>query len=103
MFQWPGRERWTLVAGLLAMLAPTLGPCAGGFITDRYFWHWLFLINVPPGIVVALLVFLAVDVDRPDRRALGSVDLVALPLLAGFIAGLQLLLKEAPQRSWARA
>src|ERR1700730_10044790 len=103
MFQWPGRERATLVAGLLAMLAPTLGPCAGGFITDRYSWHWLFLINVPPGIVVALLVLWAVDVDRPDRRALGSVDLVALPLLAGVLAGLQLLLKEAPQRSWASA
>jgi DHA2 family multidrug resistance protein len=103
MFQWPGRERATLVAGLLAMLAPTLGPSAGGFITDRYSWHWLFLINVPPGIVVALLVLWAVDVDRPDRRALGSVDLVALPLLAGFLAGLQLLLKEAPQRSWASA
>src|SRR6266478_7248439 len=101
MFQWPGRERATLVAGLLAMLAPTLGPSAGGFITDRYSWHWLFLINVPPGIVVALLVLWAVDVDRPDRRALGSVDLVALPLLAGFLAGLQLLLKEAPQRSWS--
>src|SRR5438309_1204332 len=49
------------------------------------------------------LVLSAVDVDRPDRRALGSVDLVALPLLAGFLAGLQLLLKEAPQRSWASA
>src|ERR1700730_16822207 len=103
MFQWPGRERATLVAGLLAMLAPTLGPSVGGFITDRYSWHWLFLINVPPGIVVALLVLWAVDVDRPDRRALGSVDLVALPLLAGLLAGLQLLLKEAPQRSWASA
>ncbi len=103
MFQWPGRERATLIAGLLAMLAPTLGPSVGGFITERYSWHWLFLINVPPGIVVALLVLWAVDVDRPDRRAFGSLDLVALPLLAVFLAGLQLLLKEAPQRSWASA
>jgi DHA2 family multidrug resistance protein len=103
MFQWPGRERATLIAGLLAMLAPTLGPSVGGFITERYSWHWLFLINVPTGIVVALLVLWAVDVDRPDRRAFGSLDLVALPLLAVFLAGLQLLLKEAPQRSWASA
>src|SRR5207248_11466786 len=101
MFRWSGRERATLVAGLLAMLAPTLGPSAGGFITEAFSWHWLFLINVPPGIVVALLVLWAVDVDRPERRAFGSVDLVALPLLAVFLAGLQLLLKEAPQRSWA--
>jgi MFS transporter, DHA2 family, multidrug resistance protein len=101
MFQWPGRTRAILYAGLLAMLAPTLGPSVGGFITDRYSWHWLFLINVPPGVVVALLVIWAVDVDRPDRDAFGSVDLVALPLLAVFLASLQVVLKEAPQRGWA--
>ena len=100
MFQWPARERAVLWAGLLAMLAPTLGPSAGGFITDRFSWHWLFLINVPPGIILALLVAWAVDVDRPDRRAFGSVDLLALPLLAVFLASLQLLLKQAPQRGW---
>src|SRR6516162_3284452 len=103
MFQWPARERAILWAGLLAMLAPTLGPSVGGFITDRYTWHWLFLINVPPGVVVALLVAWAVDIDRPDRRAFGSVDLVALPLLAVSLASLQLLLKEAPQHGWASA
>jgi DHA2 family multidrug resistance protein len=103
MFQWPARERAILYAGLLAMLAPTLGPSVGGFITDRFSWHWLFLINVLPGIVVALLVAWAVDVDRPDRRALGSVDLLGLPLLAVFLASLQLLLKKAPQRGWASA
>ena len=103
MFQWPARERAILWAGLLAMLAPTLGPSVGGFITDRFSWHWLFLINVPSGIVVALLVAWAVDVDRPDRRAFGSVDLLALPLLAVFLASLQLLVKEAPQHGWASA
>src|SRR6516165_4017594 len=103
MFQWPARERAILWAGLLAMLAPTLGPSVGGFITDRFSGHWLFLINVPPGLVVALLVAWAVDVDRPDRRAFGSVDLLALPLLAVFLASLQLLLKEAPERGWTSA
>ena len=103
MFQWPARERAILWAGLLAMLAPTLGPSVGGFITDRYSWHWLFLINVPPGIVVAILVGWAVNLDRPDRRALGGVDLAALPLVAVSLASLQLLLKEAPQRGWGSA
>jgi DHA2 family multidrug resistance protein len=84
MFEGLGRSRATFVAGLLAMLAPTLGPAVGGFITDRYSWHWLFLINVPPGIIVAVLVAWAVDIDRPDWRRLGSVD----------------LLKEAPHRGW---
>jgi MFS transporter, DHA2 family, multidrug resistance protein len=103
MFEWPARTRATLVAGLLAMLAPTLGPSAGGFITDLYSWHWLFLINVPPGLAVAFLVACTVDVDRPEPRAFGTVDLLALPLLAVFLASLQLILKEAPQRGWASA
>jgi MFS transporter, DHA2 family, multidrug resistance protein len=101
MFDWPARTRATLVAGLLAMLAPTLGPSIGGFVTDHFSWHWLFLINVPPGIAVALLVAWSVDVDRPNRRLLGAIDLWALPLLAVFLAGLQLLLKEAPTRGWS--
>ena len=101
MFQWPARTQATLVAGLLAMLAPTLGPAVGGFITDRFSWHWLFLINVPPGIAVALLVGWAVDIDRPAWRCFASVDLLALPLLAVFLGSLQLVLKEAPHRGWA--
>ena len=100
MFEGLGRSRATLVAGLLAMLAPTLGPTVGGFITDRFSWHWLFLINLPPGIVVALLVAWAVDIDRPDWRRFGAIDLFALPLLAVFLGSLQLLLKEAPHRGW---
>ena len=100
MFEGLERSRATLVAGLLAMLAPTLGPTVGGFITDRFSWHWLFLINVPPGIVVTLLVVWAVDIDRPDWRRFGAIDLLALPLLAVFLGSLQLLLKEAPHRGW---
>jgi DHA2 family multidrug resistance protein len=101
MFDGLGRSRATLVAGLFAMLAPTLGPAVGGFITDRFSWHWLFLINLPPGVLVALLVAWAVDVDRPYWRSFRSVDLFALPMLAIFLGSLQLVLKEAPHRGWA--
>jgi DHA2 family multidrug resistance protein len=100
MFQWQARTQATVVAGLLAMLGPTLGPTVGGFITDSYSWHWLFLINIPPGIVVAVLVPWAVDIDRPHWHSLGSVDLLALPLLAVCLGSLQLVLKEAPHEGW---
>ena len=59
------------------MLAPTLGPTVGGFITERYSWPWLFLINVPPGLVVAALAAWAVSADRPDRTSHARVDLAA--------------------------
>ncbi len=100
MFDGPARFRATLVAGIMAMLAPTLGPTVGGFITDTYSWRWLFLINIVPGIAVAAVVFWAIDIDRADRRAFASIDLASLPLLALFLGSLQVVLKEAPQRGW---
>ena len=98
MFPPAARTRATVIAGLMAMLAPTLGPTAGGFITDSLSWHWLFLINIGPGILAIVLVAWAVSVDRPDWRRFGSVDLAALPLLALFLGCLQVLLKDAPHR-----
>ena len=44
----------TTIAGILAVLAPTVGPIVGGWITETYSWHWLFLINVAPGILSAV-------------------------------------------------
>jgi MFS transporter, DHA2 family, multidrug resistance protein len=96
----PARVRATMIAGIMAMLAPTLGPTVGGFITDRYSWHWLFLINVPVGIVVALavarLVFTAWRAERGSR----GIDLATAPLLAMFLAGVQVVLSEAPAQGW---
>jgi DHA2 family multidrug resistance protein len=43
----------TTMAGIMAVLAPTVGPVVGGWITETYSWHWLFLINVVPGVVAA--------------------------------------------------
>ena len=43
----------TTMAGIMAVLAPTVGPVVGGWITDTYSWHWLFLINVVPGVIAA--------------------------------------------------
>jgi DHA2 family multidrug resistance protein len=94
------RGKATVVAGVMAMIAPTLGPTVGGFITDYYTWHWLFYINVGPGIVVAALVAWTVKIDRPNWHAFGSVDLLALPLLATCLGSLQVILKEAPVRGW---
>jgi DHA2 family multidrug resistance protein len=96
----PARVRATMIAGIMAMLAPTLGPTVGGFVTDRLTWHWLFLINVPPGILVALVVGCSAVIDRAAGRRGDGIDLVAAPLLALFLGGLQVALSEAPGRGW---
>ena len=45
----------TTVGSFLAVLAPTLGPVVGGWITEHYSWHWLFLINLAPYAVASLI------------------------------------------------
>ena len=96
----PLRVRATMIAGVMAMLAPTLGPTVGGFITDQYSWHWLFLINVPAGIVVEGVVIWMASIDPAEGPRGGGIDLATAPLLAIFLAGLQVVLSEAPAQGW---
>jgi DHA2 family multidrug resistance protein len=96
-------DRATMIAGVLAMLAPTLGPSLGGWITERLSWHWLFLINLPPGLVVAALTGALIAIDRPDWRLLRRIDYAGLVLIAVFLATLELVLKQAPEIGWLSA
>src|ERR1700742_2194181 len=52
--------------GAISSLAPTLGPTIGGWITDNYSWHWLFFINLVPGVFVAIVVPMLVRIDTPN-------------------------------------
>ncbi len=92
--------RATAIGGVFAVLAPTLGPVVGGYITETYSWHWLFLINVAPGILVTLGVALTLRTGRADWSLLRSFDFASLALLAACLASLEILLKEAPPRGW---
>lgn len=93
----------TTVAGVFAMLAPTLGPVVGGYITETLSWHWLFLVNLPPGILAGALVARHVRIGRPEPWLLRRVDLAGLASAAVFLAGLELTLKEGPERGWQGA
>ena len=91
----------TTIAGVLAVLAPTVGPVVGGWITQTYSWHWLFLINVAPGIVAALGAVALLPVEPMALRRLRTLDSLALILMAVGLAALEVALKEAPDRGWA--
>jgi len=93
----------TTVAGVLAVLAPTVGPVVGGWITSTYSWHWLFLINVAPGVAASLAAGLLLPREPPDWRAATTLDGLALGLMAAALAALEIGLKEAPQRGWLSA
>ena len=101
----PGRRQAiaTTLAGALAVLAPTVGPVVGGWITDTYSWHWLFLINVAPGIAAILVIWRLLPRDPMDLGHARHLDWAALLLMAATLASLEILLKEAPQRGWLSA
>ncbi len=90
----------TTLAGVLAVLAPTVGPLAGGWITETYSWHWLFLINIGPGIVAAALAAWFLPIEKTDVAHAWRIDIVALGLMALALASLEIALKEAPHHGW---
>ena len=90
----------TTIAGVLAVLAPTVGPIVGGWITETYSWRWLFLINIAPGVLTAIGVTALLPRGRPEPGLWRAFDVVALGLLATGLAALEIGLKEAPNRGW---
>jgi MFS transporter, DHA2 family, multidrug resistance protein len=93
----------TTVAGLLAVLAPTLGPVVGGWLTDSFSWHWLFLVNVAPGIVAIAVASMMLARDSLQPDILRRLDWPALSLVALSLAALEIAVKEAPDRGWTSA
>jgi DHA2 family multidrug resistance protein len=90
----------TTMAGIMAVLAPTIGPVVGGWITETYSWHWLFLINVMPGIITACATPFLLPRERINLAELGALDLASLALMAIALAALEIALKQAPQDGW---
>jgi MFS transporter, DHA2 family, multidrug resistance protein len=97
------RSKFHIVApiiGLVATLAPTIGPTVGGIITDAMSWHWLFFINVVPGIGITIGVLALVDFDSPNLALLDRFDWLGLLFMGGFLGALEYVLEEGPQYEW---
>ena len=98
----PGKKVVAAAAtlGALASLAPTLGPTVGGWITDNYSWHWLFFVNLVPGVFVAIVVPVMVRIDAPDFSLLKGADYLGIALMAIFLGCLEYTLEEGPRWNW---
>lgn len=97
------RSKFHIVApiiGLVATLAPTVGPTVGGYITDLMSWHWLFFVNVVPGIGITIGVLALVDFDEPHFELLDHFDWWGLGFMAGFLGSLEYVLEEGPRNDW---
>ena len=89
--------------GITAILAPTIGPTLGGWITDNYSWRWIFYINLPVGALALFLVMRLVEDPPYLSRLRGAgirVDYVGIALLTLGIGTLQVLLDKGQEDDW---
>ena len=86
--------------GLVATLAPTIGPTVGGYISHAFSWHWLFLVNVVPGILVATAAWSLIDFDKPNLGLFNKFDWWGLAGMAAFLGSLEYVLEEGPNNDW---
>ena len=99
-FRGPQLATVMVLISVILNLSSTLGPTVGGFLTDTLSWHWLFLVNIVPGLAVAIIVWLLIDIDRPDRSLLRYFDIYGLVLMAMFLGCLEYALEEGPRWDW---
>ena len=89
--------------GLVAVLAPSIGPTLGGWITDNFTWRWIFFINIPVGILAFILVARMVE-DPPwikaDPSKLRHMDYLGLGFLTIAMGGLQIMLDKGEENDW---
>jgi DHA2 family multidrug resistance protein len=100
LFPGPRRMQISVLIGLTATLAPTIGPTLGGWLTAQFSWHWLFLINVPVGIAVAASVWTFLNIDRPNPALRKTFDVYGLILMAAFLGSLEYVLEEGEKNDW---
>lgn len=91
------------IYGVTAVVAPSIGPTLGGWITDNYTWRWIFLMNLPVGLLALFLVFTFVE-DPPFLKrttlAESRVDYFGFGLLAVGISFLQIVLDKGQEDDW---
>ncbi len=92
------------VYGIAVVVAPILGPTLGGWITDNYSWRWIFLINLPVGILsmvlTSQLVFDPPHLKRRHGASRWRIDYIGLGLIALGIGALQIVLDKGEREDW---
>ena len=103
MEEFPVEERGVAMSvfGFGVIFAPIIGPTLGGWITDTYSWHWIFLINVPVGIIAIILGNLFIE-DPPyaKKGKVQKVDYIGFILLIIWLFSLQIVLDNGQKSDW---
>lgn len=98
----PPRQRLIAATtiGALSTLAPTIGPVIGGWVTSAWSWHWLFYLNVAPGLIVASFVPRYVNFDHANLSLLKKGDYLGIALMSACLGCLEYVLEEGPRKNW---
>jgi DHA2 family multidrug resistance protein len=100
LFSGPQRAMIPAILGMVSVLAPTLGPTVGGWLTQAVGWRSIFYVNIAPGVLVTILAAALIRVDRPMPAMLKKIDYAHLASMAVFLGGLEYVLEEGPKNDW---
>jgi len=95
-------EERPLAAGIFSLgivIGPTIGPTLGGWIIENYAWPWIFYVNIPIGIVAALLSYTFVK-EPAERHKVTAIDWLGISLLAIGVGALQFVLERGESKDW---
>jgi DHA2 family multidrug resistance protein len=97
----PRQRRTTALAiwSITTLVAPICGPILGGYISDSWNWGWIFLVNVPVGLVVVALCWINLAA-RESATAKLPIDMVGLGLLVVWAGALQIMLDTGKNADW---
>lgn len=88
------------IYGMGVVLAPAIGPTLGGWLTDQYSWPWIFYVNLPVGILSALMVQRFIHDPPYLQRHRGAIDVAGIAMLMVGLGALQLALEQGERRDW---
>jgi DHA2 family multidrug resistance protein len=101
----PPRQRGLAFAlfGITTIIAPTIGPTLGGWITDNYSWRWIFFINLPVGLLALFLIARLLEDPPWMKRVSGAgvrIDYIGVGLLVVGVGALQVMLDKGQEDDW---
>ena len=88
------------IAATVGVSSVALGPILGGVLTELLDWRWMFLYNVPVGIIIFVLGYIFIDLKKRDKTLLSKIDYIGILLLATSLIALLIFLEEGDRRDW---
>jgi DHA2 family multidrug resistance protein len=86
--------------GMVATFAPAIGPTVGGWLTENWSWHYIFYLNVVPGLLAIALQLYALDPERPQWAELKHADWLGIVAMAIGLSCMTFVLEEGQREEW---